>query len=233
MEIRFLRHVWDALSRKPRSLRRPRKREDEARLEAMVGPPGLWQSTREFQFRFLKEMGLQPRHSLLDIGCGPLRGGLPVIEYLEPDKYCGLDKRREAIEEAVRQVKAAGLVDKRPQLLQSDSFGGDELRERTFDYIWVFQVLYHLEDALAQQFFRVLRTYFHQHTIGLANVNTNLPESTWNGFPFVRRPLEFYLELAKEAGLEVAVLGKLKDFGYMEAARGKENHVLKFSLSQA
>jgi hypothetical protein len=39
---------------------------------------------------------------LVDLGCGTLRGGIPIIEYLDADSYIGVDVREEAIEEARR-----------------------------------------------------------------------------------------------------------------------------------
>ena len=57
------------------------------RRHAMVGPAKLWKMKRDFQIKFLKKSGLLPKHYLLDIGCGTLRGGIPFIEYLDEKKY--------------------------------------------------------------------------------------------------------------------------------------------------
>ena len=50
---------------------------------SLVGPPKLWQSKRDCQIKFLLEHGLKQDHYLLDLGCGVLRGGIPIINYLE------------------------------------------------------------------------------------------------------------------------------------------------------
>jgi len=60
---------------------------EEDRLEAMVGPPGVWKDCRDFQINFLRKMGLKTHHQVLDIGCGPLRGGIPLIRYLDAGNY--------------------------------------------------------------------------------------------------------------------------------------------------
>ena len=59
------------------------------RRHGMVGPPYLWKMKREFQIKFLTDMDLKPDHYLLDLGCGTLRGGIPIIEYLEIGHYFG------------------------------------------------------------------------------------------------------------------------------------------------
>lgn len=48
---------------------------EEERLEGMVGPPGIWKERRQFQYDFLREMGLQ--HIIL---CSRLDAGLcPLV----------------------------------------------------------------------------------------------------------------------------------------------------------
>jgi len=46
----------------------------------LVGPARLWKMKRDFQIGFLKNFGLKPDNVLLDLGCGTLRGGIPIIE---------------------------------------------------------------------------------------------------------------------------------------------------------
>ena len=62
----------------------------------MVG--GMWEEIGRLQFEFLRARGLKPRHRLLDIGCGSLRGGIHAINYLETGNYYGLDINLSLIE---------------------------------------------------------------------------------------------------------------------------------------
>uniref|UniRef100_A0A6M3LI09 Putative methyltransferase n=1 Tax=viral metagenome TaxID=1070528 RepID=A0A6M3LI09_9ZZZZ len=55
------------------------------------------QSRGKLQLDFLKKHGLKPHHSLLDIGCARLWGGQFFIEYLDVNKYCGIDNNLEVI----------------------------------------------------------------------------------------------------------------------------------------
>ena len=201
---------------------------EQGRLEAMAGAPGVWTECQEFQIAFLRRMGLQPHHTLLDIGCGPLRGGIPVIRYLEPGNYTGIDIRPAVVAEAQRQIAKAGLQHKQPAVLVSASFGRDELGDRQFDFIWCFQLLYHLEDEQVDQCFSQVVRFMHRESVCLANVNTTEPPSHWKGFPFVQRPLEFYESLAARHGLRMRNLGQLRDWGYTRKVAGQFNHMLEF-----
>jgi cyclopropane fatty-acyl-phospholipid synthase-like methyltransferase len=94
---------------------------------------GLWDEIGKLQFDFLVLQGLKPAHTLVDVGCGALRGGLHFIRYLEPGRYFGLDINSSLIGAGQKELQQAGLADKRPVLLVNDRF---ELTRfgRKFDY---------------------------------------------------------------------------------------------------
>lgn len=119
---------------------------EKHRLAQMVGPVRYWEQIQRYHFSFLTKMGLQPHHTFLDIGCGPLSGGLVLIPYLQSGNYVGIDIRKTSIAEAYVQIAKSDLVMKNPSLVVSDSFGRHELGDRKFDYIWASQVLYHLDN---------------------------------------------------------------------------------------
>src|SRR5579862_7424620 len=50
-----------------------------------------WLSIGRMQFDYLVQHGLLPEHRFLDIGCGNLRSGWLIIEYLHRANYVGLD----------------------------------------------------------------------------------------------------------------------------------------------
>jgi SAM-dependent methyltransferase len=52
---------------------------------------GEWEALGELQIDFLKRHGLQPEHRFLDVGCGSLRAGRHLVEYLNPGNYFGID----------------------------------------------------------------------------------------------------------------------------------------------
>lgn len=75
---------------------------------------GRWDEMGELQYSFLVESGLQPNHRLLDIGCGSLRAGVRLIDYLDPGNYFGTDLVQGLLDAGRYEVDKAGLSDKLP-----------------------------------------------------------------------------------------------------------------------
>ena len=198
----------------------PRLRE-RRRLERMVGPAGigLWEALQRYQFRCLRGLGLAPEHRLLDIGCGPLQGGLAFIEYLNPGGYVGVDLRADAIAEARAQITANGLAEKKPEVYRSDTFGRNELGSRKFDFFWISQLLYHLDDeqveALLEEF--VARSEKGGRLIGdfvAAEGEPRRGNEMWQEFFFYYRSFGFYEDLARRHGLRLVRHGQIAQHGY-------------------
>jgi SAM-dependent methyltransferase len=104
---------------------------------------GLWEEIGQLQFDFLLAHGLKPNHTLVDIGCGALRGGIHFVRYLQPGNYYGLDINPSLISAGQKELEAAGLADRRAELVVNDKF---ELSTfgRTFDYGLAVSVFTHL-----------------------------------------------------------------------------------------
>ena len=83
---------------------------------------GLWQEIGSLQFEFLRQNGLSPHHRLIDIGCGALRCGIPIIRFLEAGNYFGLDLNASLIEAAKYELVKEALTAQNPHLLVSDAF---------------------------------------------------------------------------------------------------------------
>jgi SAM-dependent methyltransferase len=114
----------------------------EPRHRAMVG--GMWDEMGALQRDFLISQGLQPHHTLLDIGCGSLRGGVHAIRYLEPFNYYGVDRDGELLRCARRiELPAHGIVEKQPNLLQNEEFDFARFGTR-FDFALAQSVFTHL-----------------------------------------------------------------------------------------
>ena len=52
---------------------------------------GRWDETGNLQLALLREVGLEPYHTLLDVGAGALRLGCKVVPFLEPGRYWATD----------------------------------------------------------------------------------------------------------------------------------------------
>jgi SAM-dependent methyltransferase len=135
----------------PRSVKRPIKKMLPRRYWRYVDPDwhraaiGLpWEPMGRLQFDFLVAQGLEPHHYLLDVGCGPLRGGVQYMAYLEAGHYFGVEKQAPLLE-AGRDIEIprSGVADKRPTLVVMNDFDFRKLG-RTFDFAIAQSVFTHL-----------------------------------------------------------------------------------------
>jgi SAM-dependent methyltransferase len=109
-----------------------------------IGNVELWDEIGTLQFQFLVDQGLEPQHYLIDVGCGPLRGGARFIRYLEPGRYFGIDKNQAALEEARElELTPEEIEAKRPTLAAMSDFGFARLGQ-SFDYALAQSVFTHL-----------------------------------------------------------------------------------------
>ena len=202
---------------------------DNDRRHALVGPPQLWKMKRRFQIDFLQDAGLLPEHFLFDIGCGTLRGGVPLIDYLETGRYFGLESRPEVLAQGLLELRDSKLADKRPCLILNADIGTLELATR-FDYVWAFSVLIHMTDEIARDCLRFVAQHLRDGGAFFANVNIGTPSNgSWQGFPVTRRPAEFYRALGEEHGLSLEDLGTLADHGHQSGHAGDHQRVLAYS----
>jgi SAM-dependent methyltransferase len=197
------------------------------RRHSLVGPMRDWQKKREFQLLFLKQMGLLPQHYLLDIGCGTLRGGIPLIDYLETGHYFGVEVRRSVLDEAAKELHEAGLEHKTPQLSLAPSLSTLALG-REFDFLWAFSVLIHLSDELLEGCLSAAARHLKDTGAFYANVNIgDRQDGQWQGFPVVFRSGEFYREAGRRHGLDVADLGTCGAFHASGIRAQDDKHMLK------
>ena len=186
----------------------------ERRFE-LVGPPELWEMKRQFQIDFLRKHGLEPRHFLVDIGCGVLRGGVPIIDYLDEGHYYGIEARPKALEEGRKELHESKLEHKKPQLRVAEHLAHVTL-DRKFDYIWAFSVLIHLQDEILEEVISFVARHLEDKGVFYANIDTlDAPDGKWLEFPGVRRPLGFYADVCARNHLRMTDIGSLKDFGHV------------------
>ena len=202
----------------------------------MVGPTGVWKALQRYQLGCLKALGLLPHHHLLDIGCGPLQGGIPFIRYLDTGHYAGIDLRADASSEGHRQIAKAKLEAKQPFLAVSETFGRDELGDRTFDFFWTSQLMYHFDDDLAELYFSQVAARMRPGARLIGDIiPTDGPseyrKDKWQGFTFIHRPVSFFEDLATRHGMRMQCRGKLREFGYpvKKTYSLSDNELLEFT----
>jgi SAM-dependent methyltransferase len=210
---------------------KPFARDKKAERHALVGPGHLWKEKRDWQMGFLLKRGLTPSDHFLDVGCGTLRGGIPIIEYLDAGNYTGFDVRDVAIDEAHKELASyPELAAKNARLILSTGF--DTLPVLgPIDVAWSFSVLIHMEDHISSACLVYLGQNLRPGGVYYGNVNVgdeNTSRLGKEGFPVVTRSLDFYRKLAADAGLEMSDLGTLRSLGHAFGVKGDDHAMLEF-----
>ncbi len=195
----------------------------EERRHARVGPAHLWKMKRDFQIKFLKAMNLAPEHYFLDIGCGTLRGGIPLINYLEAGRYYGIDVREEPLADGRKELRESGLEGNSPTLLLSPDSGQLTI-DQQFDCVLAFSVLIHMSDEVLFDTLELVGKHLSEGGVFYANVNIGeQQEGNWQGFPVVTRTLEFYRETCARYGLAVSDIGPLEKHGHISGDEAQDS----------
>jgi SAM-dependent methyltransferase len=166
----------------------------------------MWQALGKLQFDFLVESGLKSRCTLLDIGCGTLRGGRHFVAFLDRGRYTGIDISPKAIEYARQLVHDEGLCDKRPRLLVNEDLTFREFEGENFDFLLAQSVFTHLP---AENIAECLRH------VGAVMGRDSVFHFTFNEAPQVQRtdlktfsyPFSFFESLAEQSGFHLEDCG--------------------------
>jgi predicted TPR repeat methyltransferase len=201
------------------------------RLEKMVGPLGFWSQLQQYHLQILTQNGLKPNHKLLDLGCGPLLGGIPFIKYLDASNYVGLDISPSAIEAAEQQIRKYKLDRKKPRVFVSSGFGEKELGAERFDFVWASQMLYYFNDEKLATILRIVREHltpggkFLGDVFELDHYEFKFPELG----KYVRHTPESLQKVATQAGLKSRLLGTIEEFGYPKRLSLRRNLLFEFT----
>lgn len=196
-------------------------------LATAMGFDGQWDNHRMFQMAFLRDNGLTGATRFLEIGSGPLTLAIPLMQELDPGNYTGVDVRENVTNLAYMEVSRAGLASRNPRLIVCDDFGQAALADETFDMIWSFSVLYHLNDALIELWFANVKKRLAPGGRYWANYNSEIDESRWLEFPFVKRNLNFYEDLARKNDLTLEEKGTLAELGLKGAGEERNNIMIE------
>lgn len=200
------------------------------KLELMVGPLGYWKELQTYQLNTLVSNGLKPEHRLLDIGCGPLQGGIAFIKYLERNNYYGVDIKKENLEAAKSQIRKYNLEHKNPHLTLSDQFGRQEFNGIKYHFEWASQVLYYFDDQMLMSLMDWLSVSLHDEgkflgdIIGPKHYEFKFKEHNW-----FLHTIDSLNNIAKNYNLNIQNLGEIESFGYPDRLSLKTNQLIMIS----
>ncbi len=180
-----------------------------------------WTRIGKMQFRFLVQHGLKPEHTLLDIGCGTLRGGIHFIRYLQPGNYTGIDISPEAIKVAKQLVKEEGMADLRPRLLLTADSQFKEFSGETFDFLFAYSVFSHLPPEEIEETFQNIGEIMGKNSVFFftfkpADGRRDIGREMRFNF---RYSFRFFQELARKHGLDIELLEPPSAHNYPEKKR--------------
>lgn len=114
-------------------------------VETAVGSRSYeqWLEFGQMQFDYLVKHGLKPSDRVLEIGCGNLRAGRLLIDYLDVGNYYGIDISEEILTSALHVLSEAGLQDKLPRLVLTRDMKFDFLPADYFTVVHANSVLTH------------------------------------------------------------------------------------------
>ncbi|WP_390915549.1 methyltransferase [Pseudosulfitobacter sp. SM2401] len=117
---------------------------------AYVGPPTQYDFMGATQFRLLTSLGLREEHHVVDIGCGSLRTGRYILNYLMPGRYTGVEPNPWLWQHAIEHELGADLIRlKSPRFLTEDDFQLADVAAGSINYIVAQSIYSHTgQDAL-------------------------------------------------------------------------------------
>lgn len=114
------------------------------------------------QLELLKRNGLRPHHNVLEIGCGALVAGRPLIQYLDPDRYVGIEPNSWLVDACRNHFPDMPTIlrEKKPIFLSNTEFDASSVG-RKFDFVLSHSVLSHAPHWQLPKFLSRM-----EHTLG-------------------------------------------------------------------
>ena len=106
----------------------------------------------KIQFELLKKEGCTPTSKVLEVGCGSLHLGIPLINFLEKENYVGIDPNDWLRKKVMKKKKNQKLFEqKEVNLLNISDFDVSKISKK-FDFIFAHSVLSHCAHWQLEQF---------------------------------------------------------------------------------
>lgn len=96
------------------------------------------------EVEMIKKNGLKPSHSFLDYGCGSLRFGFYLINFLEPNKYVGVDLSQTRLNLGREHLQHHNILPECYTTFVVKDCLLRELDNYKFDFVWANSVFTHM-----------------------------------------------------------------------------------------
>lgn len=174
----------------------------------LVSNPNLWNWGRDIQIKLLQEkLNLQKSNYLLDFGCGVLRGGIHIIDYLDSGHYYGIEKDNIRLDEAKLELADNNLEHKLPIL------GNDfSIVDKLIDVIWCWEVFIHLEDNILDESIKKMSRLMKNSSKIYSTVNITteyMEDGRWHEYPVKYKNLSFYENIANKHNLKIHIMSAI------------------------
>ena len=167
---------------------------------------GRWEEMGNHQFEYLVEKGLRPESTLLDYGCGSLRGGLHYINYLEERNYFGVDISPEILEAGKKFLQEEELEYKNPTLKMVNDLNFEDFEGKTFDFILAQSVLTHMPQNNIEMCLKNVRKVMDKDTIFFATFFMDDKVLATRNYMTFHFPLQLMQDIGDEYGHEVTLM---------------------------
>jgi SAM-dependent methyltransferase len=123
------------------------------------------------QLELLRINGCIPDSHVLEIGCGALAAGRPILQFLRPDRYVGIEPNAWLIEAARTGLPDTErlFVEKRPLFLGNSDFDASGTG-RTFDYVITHSILSHAANWQVRQLLQAVKKSLSSEGVVLASI---------------------------------------------------------------
>lgn len=115
------------------------------------------------QLQVLISEGLKPEHTIFEIGCGALCGSIPIIRYLDSDKYCGTDPNEWLRADTLKVEQNRDILEKNPIFYSNDNFVPSN--DYRFDYIFAHSIFNHAADWQWELFLDDIKKHMKDDTV--------------------------------------------------------------------
>jgi SAM-dependent methyltransferase len=184
-------------------------KEEYAPHRKFVGPPEKYDLASAGQFSLLTALGLREEHTMLDIGCGSLRGGRLFIPYLKPGKYFGIEPEQWLIDQGIETEVGRDLVSLKKPTFSNDTNFTLTTFGRKFDFMLAQSIFSHASQAQIHRCLSEAKKALEPTGVFAATFfpgETNYEGTEWVYPGCVYYTLEYFSKLCADEGLACKAL---------------------------